>query len=62
MLKVYGFSRVNAIAHGHTRDLRVLWLGCKALQSAPLCCFEAGGTRTLDPGIMGQVVRRLETL
>lgn len=25
MLKVYGFSRVNAIAYGHTRDLRVLW-------------------------------------
>ena len=25
MLKVYGFSRVNEIAHGNTRDLRVLW-------------------------------------
>jgi len=25
MLKVYGFSKVNAIARGHTRDLRVLW-------------------------------------
>ena len=25
MLKVYGFSRVNPIAHGRTRDLRVLW-------------------------------------
>ncbi len=25
MLKVYGFSRVNADARGHTRDLRVLW-------------------------------------
>ena len=25
MLKVYGFSRVNAVARGHTRDLRVLW-------------------------------------
>lgn len=25
MLKLYGFSRVNAFAHGHTRDLRVLW-------------------------------------
>ena len=24
-LKVYGFSKVNAIARGHTRDLRVLW-------------------------------------
>lgn len=25
MLKVYGFSKVNAAARGHTRDLRVLW-------------------------------------
>lgn len=25
MLKLYGFSRVNAGARGHTRDLRVLW-------------------------------------
>jgi glutathione S-transferase len=25
MLKVYGFSRVNAFAHGNTRDLRVFW-------------------------------------
>lgn len=25
MLKVYGFSRVNKIARGNTRDLRVLW-------------------------------------
>ena len=25
MLKVYGFSRVNALARGNTRDLRVLW-------------------------------------
>jgi glutathione S-transferase len=25
MLKVYGFSRVNEVARGHTRDLRVLW-------------------------------------
>lgn len=25
MLKVYGFSKVNAMARGHTRDLRVLW-------------------------------------
>jgi glutathione S-transferase len=25
MLKLYGFSRVNKIARGHTRDLRVLW-------------------------------------
>lgn len=25
MLKVYGFSRVNSVARGHTRDLRVLW-------------------------------------
>ena len=25
MLKLYGFSKVNALARGHTRDLRVLW-------------------------------------
>jgi len=25
MLKLYGFSKVNSGAHGHTRDLRVLW-------------------------------------
>jgi glutathione S-transferase len=25
MMKLYGFSRVNALAHGLTRDLRVLW-------------------------------------
>src|SRR3982751_4572774 len=25
MLKLYGFSKVNAGARGHTRDLRVLW-------------------------------------
>ncbi len=25
MLQVYGFSRVNAVARGNTRDLRVLW-------------------------------------
>ena len=25
MVKLYGFSRVNKVAHGNTRDLRVLW-------------------------------------
>lgn len=25
MIKLYGFSRVNKMAHGNTRDLRVLW-------------------------------------
>jgi glutathione S-transferase len=25
MLKLYGFSKVNAGARGYTRDLRVLW-------------------------------------
>lgn len=25
MLKIYGFARVNKMARGHTRDLRVLW-------------------------------------
>jgi glutathione S-transferase len=32
MLKVYGFGRVNKVAHGNTRDLRVLW----ALEEMPL--------------------------
>lgn len=26
MLKLYGFGRVNKMARGHTRDLRVLWV------------------------------------
>jgi glutathione S-transferase len=26
MLKIYGFSRVNKVARGNTRDLRVLWV------------------------------------
>ena len=38
MLKVYGFSKVNAGARGHTRDLRVLW----ALQELQLP-FELAG-------------------
>ncbi len=25
MLKLYGFSKLNAVARGHTRDLRALW-------------------------------------
>lgn len=25
MLKLYAFSKLNPVAHGHTRDLRVLW-------------------------------------
>ena len=25
MLRLYGFSKVNSVARGHTRDLRVLW-------------------------------------
>ena len=25
MLRLYGFAKVNAVALGHTRDLRVLW-------------------------------------
>ena len=25
MLKLYGFARVNKVARGNTRDLRVLW-------------------------------------
>ena len=38
MLKLYGFSKVNAGARGHTRDLRVLW----ALEEMQLP-FEAVG-------------------
>jgi glutathione S-transferase len=38
MLKAYGFSKVNAGARGHTRDLRVLW----ALEEMQLP-FEAVG-------------------
>jgi hypothetical protein len=29
MLKLYGFSKVNAVARGHTRDLRVRWARSK---------------------------------
>ena len=25
MLKLYGFRKVNAVARGKTRDLRILW-------------------------------------
>ncbi|MEA2749575.1 MAG: hypothetical protein QOI41_3718, partial [Myxococcales bacterium] len=25
MVKLYGFSRVNSMARGNTRDLRILW-------------------------------------
>lgn len=38
MLKLYGFSRVNAMARGHTRDLRVLW----ALEEMQLPCEIVG--------------------
>jgi glutathione S-transferase len=38
MLKVYGFSRVNKMARGNTRDLRVLW----ALEEMGLP-YEIGG-------------------
>lgn len=38
MLKLYGFSKVNSAARGHTRDLRVLW----ALQEMQLP-FELAG-------------------
>src|SRR3954471_11337981 len=38
MLKVYGFSRVNKMARGNTRDLRVLW----ALEEIGLPCEIVG--------------------
>ena len=50
MLKLYGFSKVNAIARGHTRDLRVLW----ALQEMQLpsyrdrCLARPAWQRTIE--------------
>ncbi|RYY59166.1 MAG: glutathione S-transferase family protein [Comamonadaceae bacterium] len=38
MVKLYGFSKVNPIARGHTRDLRVLW----ALEEMQLPCEIVG--------------------
>jgi len=45
MLKLYGFSKVNAIARGHTRDLRVLW----ALEEMQLPFLNTEAYRRLSP-------------
>jgi glutathione S-transferase len=54
MLKVYGFSKVNAAARGNTRDLRVLW----ALQEMQLP-FELGGIDHSAHDLNSDAYRRL---
>ena len=54
MLKLYGFSRVNAVARGHTRDLRVLW----ALEEMQLP-FELAGMDHPAHDLNSEAYRRL---
>jgi len=54
MLKVYGFSKVNAGARGHTRDLRVLW----ALEELQLP-FEIAGMDHPAHDLSTEAYRRL---
>jgi glutathione S-transferase len=54
MIKVHGFSRVIAAAHGRTRDLRVLW----ALQEMQLP-FEVAGVDHPAGGLKTEAYRRL---
>jgi glutathione S-transferase len=54
MLKLYGFSKVNAGARGHTRDLRVLW----ALQEMQLP-FEIAGMDHPAHDLNTEAYRRL---
>jgi glutathione S-transferase len=54
MLKLYGFSKVNAVARGHTRDLRVLW----ALEEMQLP-FEVGGMDHPAHDLNTEAYRRL---
>src|ERR1041384_215459 len=54
MLKVYGFSKVNAGARGHTRDLRVLW----ALEEMQLP-FELAGMDHPAHDLRTEAYRRL---
>jgi glutathione S-transferase len=54
MLKVYGFSKVNAGARGHTRDLRVLW----ALEEMQLP-FELAGMDHPAQDLSTEAYRRL---
>jgi glutathione S-transferase len=54
MLKLYGFSKVNAAARGHTRDLRVLW----ALEEMQLP-FEPAGMDHPADDLNTEAYRRL---
>jgi glutathione S-transferase len=54
MLKVYVFSKVNALARGHTRDLRVLW----ALEEMQLP-FEIAGMDHPARDLSAEAYRRL---
>ena len=54
MLKLYGFSKVNAGARGHTRDLRVLW----ALEEMQLP-FEVAGMDHSARDLSTEAYRRL---
>ncbi len=54
MLKIYGFSKVNAGARGHTRDLRVLW----ALEEMQLP-FELAGMDHPAHDLSSDAYRRL---
>ena len=54
MLKLYGFSKVNAGARGHTRDLRVLW----ALEEMQLP-FEVAGMDHPAHDLSTEAYRRL---
>ena len=54
MLKLYGFSKVNAVARGHTRDLRVLW----ALEEMQLP-FELAGMDHPAGDLSTEAYRRL---
>jgi glutathione S-transferase len=54
MLEVYGFSKVNAYARGHTRDLRVLW----ALEEMQLP-FEIAGMDHPAHDLDSEAYRRL---
>jgi glutathione S-transferase len=54
MLKFYGFSKVNAGARGHTRDLRVLW----ALEEMQLP-FEVAGMDHPAHDLNTEAYRRL---
>lgn len=54
MLTLYGFSKVNAMARGHTRDLRVLW----ALEEMQLP-FEVAGLSHPAHELSTEAYRRL---